>query len=132
MLATSSPRASGTRDQGGGPHLRARRLRLLLALAGLAVPVGVVAFYLQRLALSPLDGLWYGFSLVSGGHVATATALAGCLFLGLVPSVAMVLVAAARQRPPEPPPEAPKVSVRGPASYAGPGSLGGTESALRR
>jgi hypothetical protein len=132
MLATASPRESGARDPAGGTQLRARRLRMLLALGGLAIPIGVVAFYLQRLALDPLDGLWYGFSLISGGHVATATALAGCLFLGLVPSVAMVLVAAARRRPPPPPSEAPKVSVRGPASYAGPGSLGGTESALRR
>jgi hypothetical protein len=43
-------------------------------------------------------------------------------------TAAGVIVLASRQ----PRPEQAPVTVRGPASYAGPGSLGGTESALRR
>jgi len=43
-------------------------------------------------------------------------------------SGAAVLVVLARQ----PRPEEMPVTVRGPITYAGPGSLGGTKSALRR
>jgi len=133
MLATASlrePHSRGSRDEG---RPRSRRARVLLALAGLVVPVGVVLFYLQRLALDPVEGLWYGFELVTGGHVGIVGALLGCLFLGLMASVTVVLVATLR-RPPPAPPSAPttRITVRGPASYAGPGSLGGTESALRQ
>jgi hypothetical protein len=42
------------------------------------------------------------------------------------------LVVALRSRSSVTPPETPQITVRGPVSYAGPGSLGGTESALRR
>jgi hypothetical protein len=54
----------------------------------------------------------------------SAAALLACL-------AGLVLVMRTRQRarsqlPPEP------LRTRGPASYAGPGSLGGTESALKR
>jgi hypothetical protein len=48
--------------------------------------------------------------------------------MGCVLTAAAVLVALARQ----PRPEEVPVTVRGPVGYAGPGSLGGTESALRR
>jgi hypothetical protein len=50
------------------------------------------------------------------------------VFLGCAGSVAAIAIRGARQRRPE---QAP-VTVRGPVTYAGPGSLGGTESALRR
>jgi hypothetical protein len=43
----------------------------------------------------------------------------------------MTLIALRALRQPRSAPT-PPVSVRGPVSYAGPGSLGGTESALRR
>jgi hypothetical protein len=48
--------------------------------------------------------------------------------LGCVASVAVLAVQAARQDRPQPA----QVTVRGPVTYAGPGSLGGTKSALRR
>jgi hypothetical protein len=50
------------------------------------------------------------------------------LVAGCVASVIALLVRAARRTEPE---EAP-VTIRGPVTYAGPGSLGGTKSALRR
>ena len=133
MLATASSREAHSRASswdGGRP--RSRRARVLLALAGLVVPVGVALFYLQRLALGPVEGLWYGFELVIGGHVGIFGALLGCLFLGLMASVTAVLAATLRRPPPAPPSEPTRITVRGPVSYAGPGSLGGTESALRQ
>jgi hypothetical protein len=43
------------------------------------------------------------------------------------------VVLAWRTRPaPRTPEGEPRITVRGPLTYAGPGSLGGTESALRR
>jgi hypothetical protein len=46
----------------------------------------------------------------------------------LVAAVALAL----RPKPAPAAPGEPRVTVRGPLSYAGPGSLGGTDSALRR
>jgi hypothetical protein len=56
-------------------------------------------------------------------------ALEWCLLLGcLAVTAALVVLAAQGQRRTAPVP----VTVRGPVTYAGPGSLGGTKSALRR
>jgi hypothetical protein len=48
--------------------------------------------------------------------------------LGCLASVVSIAVRLARRGRPEDIP----VTVRGPVTYAGPGSLGGTESAIRR
>jgi hypothetical protein len=57
------------------------------------------------------------------------TWLVGSLFAGVALGVIAI---ALRPPPPAEAPGAPDITVRGPLSYAGPGSLGGTESALRR
>lgn len=106
------------RPRGGSALLVAGLLPLLLA----------AAYYLVRLGLDPLAGAWYVLLLITGGHVGLPTALLGCLLLGLF--AAMVSIMWARFREGER--AEPKPTVRGPVSYAGPGSLGGTESALRR
>ena len=56
------------------------------------------------------------------------SALVWSLMLGGGMAVLTIAVRRAEGEPAEPVP----VTVRGPMSYAGPGSLGGTESALRR
>jgi hypothetical protein len=92
-----------------------------------AAPILLVAlYYMLRLSLNPLEGAWYLLLLVTGGQVGLITAALGALFLGLFGSI--VSIAARRSEPEVDEPD----SVRGPASYAGPGSLGGTDSALRR
>jgi len=103
--------------------------RILLVLGGLALPVSLGVFYLERLALGPLEGAWYLLLLVTGGQVGLLPALAGCVLLGLLGSILAVVIA--RGRSPEGGEER-RPAVRGPRGYAGPGSLGGTESALRR
>lgn len=98
-----------------------------LVAGGLIGPAGVTIYYLARLGLDPLEGLWYLFLLVTGGHVGFFTSILGALLLGLFGTVLVVVIARLRQRD-LPPPVGPR--LRGPSSYRGPGSLGGTKSAL--
>jgi hypothetical protein len=104
-----------------------RPLGIVLVAFGLLVPLLVGLAVLDRLSLGPLSGLWYGFLLVTGHHVGLYTAILGAVLLACF--AAAVRIAAAR-RPERREPES--SSVRGPGGYAGPGSLGGTESALWR
>ncbi len=105
------------------------RTRIALVLGGLLLPLLLAVYDLATLDLGPLGGAWYLFLLVTGGHVSFASALVGCVLAGVLGSMASIL--RVRRRPP--PGETPaRPSVRGPATYAGPGSLGGTKSALPR
>jgi hypothetical protein len=114
----------GIRDRGpAGP---------VLLSVGLLPLVAVVLFYMSRLSLNPVEGLWYAFLLVTGGSVGVAAALFGCLFAGVFGSLVSILVARARRPPVAKPEEPARPAVFGPGGYAGPGALGGTESALRR
>lgn len=103
-----------------------RRARAVMVAIGAAPILLVALYYMLRLSLNPLEGVWYVLLLVTGGQVGAVTAALGALFLGLFGSI--VSIAARRSEPEADEP----ASVRGPASYAGPGSLGGTDSALRR
>lgn len=109
------------------PDLRLRRTARLAAVAVGALPLAIVAIALARaLGLDALDALWFVLLLVAGGHVSVLSivlwsVLAGC-------AAAALLIAARR----DPEGEEIPITVRGPATYAGPGSLGGTESALKR
>ncbi len=105
---------------------------LVLAMAGLVLPLTVAVFWLQRLSLGPVEGLWYGALLVAGGQVKPLGALLGCLLLGAFFSLLAVLSARAGEAASAPPPPRAPPRTRGPLTYAGPGSLGGTRSALRR
>jgi hypothetical protein len=101
---------------------------LTLFLAGLAAPALVVAYYAVTLGFGPVGVAWNAVLLLAGGDVGLLAALEWSIVLGCVASVAVLAVQAARQDRPQPA----QVTVRGPVTYAGPGSLGGTKSALRR
>jgi hypothetical protein len=105
-----------------------RPLGAALVLAGLLMPVLIGVSLLDRLSLGPLAGPWYGFLLITGHHVGLYTVVVGSVLLAC--SAAALRIALARRR--EPPRAAETPSVRGPGGYAGPGSLGGTKSALWR
>jgi Peptidase family M28 len=112
--------------------LRAAAALALLALA-LVLPALLGAFYAHQLALGPLRSAWMAVSLLAGGAVGVAAALAWSVALGC--AVAAFLIALARVSPApgnDAGEEQVDITIRGPLSYAGPGSLGGTESALRR
>lgn len=112
------------------PGVRLRRGPAIALFAiGLLPVLGLVVADARSLGIGPLDGAWMTLLLVAGGHVGFWTWLLGCLFAAVAVGVGTISL---RPPPPDEKPGAPAITVRGPLSYAGPGSLGGTESALRR
>ncbi|QEC46723.1 hypothetical protein FSW04_03405 [Baekduia soli] len=111
------------------PDLRLPRpAGLALVLAAL-LPVLLVGLADGRaFGLDVPHSVWFWTILVAGGHVPIGSWVLWSLFWGCAVSAA--LVAVRKRRPRDEGPQ--DVTVRGPVSYAGPGSLGGTESALRR
>lgn len=111
----------------GAPALR-RPFKLALCLLGALPAAAAAGLYALELRLTPLETLWNGVLLVTGGQLGWVSVLLWCGVLGCLAGVlALSLVRAPRASH-----EAPHITVRGPISYAGPGSLGGTQSALRR
>jgi hypothetical protein len=112
------------------PEVRLRRpLLVALVVLGL-VPFALVGiYYATQVTLGPIEATWSAVLLLAGGTVGPLGALvwSGILACGL----GALLVALAK-RPAEEDPPGSEVSIRGPLTYAGPGSLGGTESAIRR
>jgi hypothetical protein len=101
---------------------------VLVALLPLGLLVG---FYAHQLGLGPADVAWEGLLLFAGGHIGLAGGVIWSVSLGCASAAAMLSV----MPPPglgAPGDDGVEITIRGPLSYAGPGSLGGTESALRR
>jgi hypothetical protein len=98
-------------------------------VAGL-LPLAFAAFYYMRaIGLDPLELAWMMLLSAASGQLSLAVATVAATLLACL--AALIVVMRTRRRveanaEPEP------LRTRGPASYAGPGSLGGTESALRR
>jgi hypothetical protein len=116
------------------PELRPRRaLALGLVAVGMLPLALVIAFYAHQFALGIGGVLWMGLQLLAGGHVGLAGAFVWSMAFGCVAAAVLIALrptpAAASEALFE---EDMQVTIRGPLSYAGPGSLGGTESALRR
>jgi hypothetical protein len=115
------------------PELRPRRpfSAVLVALGVLPVAM-LIAFYAHQFGLGWGEVAWMGALLLAGGHVGALGALLWSVAFGCLAAIVLLVAT---------PPRAPaavaldqgiEVTIRGPMSYAGPGSLGGTESALRR
>jgi len=114
----------------GMPRTRLHGLLGWVALgAGLLAPLLVAVSELRALRVGPLELARMWLVATAGGHVSAWAALAVGALTGCVLALARVLVA--RRRLEAAAPEA-HSRMRGPGTYAGPGSLGGTESALRR
>jgi hypothetical protein len=107
-------------------------VRIGLIAGGLVLPLLLVVYQLFALDLNPLGGAWYLLLLVLGGQVGVLAVLVGALFTAILAALLELLVRAGGATAAGLPsaPVAPK--TRGPLSYAGPGSLGGTDSAMRR
>jgi hypothetical protein len=111
------------------PDLRLRRtLALALLVGGLAAPVLVIVYYARSLGLDPVGVAWSGVLLIAGGHLGVLTAVLWSVVAGCAISLVLISARSVREAPA---PEQP-ITIRGPITYAGPGSLGGTKSALRR
>jgi hypothetical protein len=96
-----------------------------LALGALALPLAALVYYGGRLDLG-VDVIDYALMIVTAATGSVPSVLMTTLLAGTLTS--SLLLAASRPRPAS----EDRVTVRGPVTYAGPGSLGGTESALRR
>jgi hypothetical protein len=97
--------------------------------AGLA-PFGfVLVYYGLALRLDPVDGIWTMLLSAASGQLSLAAAIVAG---GLLACLAGLLVIMRTRRRVQAGVEPEPLRTRGPVSYAGPGSLGGTESALRR
>lgn len=109
------------------------RLRGWLGVAALAVgliPLGLVTLYYARaLQLGPLELGWSALLAAASGQLSPLFGAALAALLACAAALLLVIRTRRRVRA-QAPPEG--LRTRGPASYAGPGSLGGTESALRR
>jgi hypothetical protein len=103
-----------------------RGVRVGALIAGLLPPAFVVLYYADVMGFGPLATLWNGFLVAASSRLGLGDVVVWSLLLACLAAVGAIL----RAVPPPAPP--PPVTVRGPATYAGPGSLGGTKSALRR
>jgi Peptidase family M28 len=112
------------------PELRLRRALAVGLVALAALPFVVVDISIAgQLGLSPGHFAWFCLLLVAGGVVGPLGWVVWSLVLScLVAALLLALRSRRAAAADEPPP----VTMRGPLTYAGPGSLGGTESALRR
>jgi Peptidase family M28 len=101
-----------------------RPLAALAASSALLLPAVVLVYYGGRLDLG-LDPTHYGLLMLVSLHSVSGVLLGSLIAGSLASAIMLALAQPERSAPAE-------VTVRGPSSYAGPGSLGGTESALRR
>lgn len=111
------------------PETRPRRAVALLLWAAGMLPALLVAYaYARQFGLDPLELAWMGTLLVAGGGLSLLAVLVWSVVLACGAATLAVVLSGGRADAEAAPP----ITVRGPATYAGPGSLGGTESALRR
>jgi Peptidase family M28 len=106
------------------PSARPRFLAPSAIAAALLLPALVVLYYGSRLDLG-FDVSRYALLFVAGGGSPWNVLLVSLIAGSLLSLTRLVLARPEPERLPE-------ITVRGPRTYAGPGSLGGTESALKR
>jgi hypothetical protein len=102
--------------------------RAVMVSLGAIPTAAVVVFYGHALGFGPGQLAYEAVLLLAGHVVSWVAAVEWALVLGCMVTAVVLIVIQARR----PEPAAAPVTVRGPLSYAGPGSLGGTKSALRR
>jgi hypothetical protein len=114
----------------GRPQGRLRSWPAWLGVAaGVVLPLLVVVYYAAAFAAGPVDLAWLLLLGAAAGNVSVPTLIVAGAYAAALAGI--VAVVRAQRRVDK---EAPKhpIRTRGPLSYAGPGSLGGTDSALRR
>lgn len=113
-------------------RLPRRAVSLALVVLGVAPLLLLVLFYARQLNLGAGDVAWMGVLLLAAGHVGLLGAILWSAALGCLAAAALVALDVLPAPAGVPSAKPAEVTIRGPLSYAGPGSLGGTESALRR
>ena len=97
----------------------------MISLAPFAAALALICSVLH---IEPFALLWTTVLLIAGGGISATGLVLASLTAGSFAAAAALLL----RRATIDPAQRVEVTVRGPLSYAGPGSLGGTESALRR
>jgi hypothetical protein len=116
----------------GAPQTRMRGAWGWVAFgAGLLAPAFVLVAEMEALRIGPFGLVRMWLVATAGGHVSAWSSLALGALVGAAATLVRILVARRRIAAAAPPDEQ-RPRTRGPLTYAGPGSLGGTESALRR
>jgi hypothetical protein len=116
----------------GAPQTRLRGAWGWIALlAGLLAPAFVLVAEMDALRIGPFALVRMWLVATAGGHVSAWSSLVVGALAGSVAALVRILMARRRIAATAPPDDE-RPRTRGPATYAGPGSLGGTESALRR
>ena len=105
-----------------------------LALVALSlVPLALlIAFYAHQLGYGPGAAAQAALLLVAGKQLGLLALALWSIALGCAAAMALIAVTPSADRVALGSREGEQITIRGPLSYAGPGSLGGTESALRR
>lgn len=117
----------------GSREIRPGRLGGLgLVVLGLLPAALAVALFASQLGMGPGEVAWSALTVAASAHLGLGATLAWSAALGC--AAAAVLTALAAPAPVEEQEDGTplEITTRGPLNYAGPGSLGGTESALRR
>jgi Peptidase family M28 len=115
------------------PELRPRPLAALGLIVAAFLPLALlVAFYADQLGMGPGRVAWMAVLLVAGGHVGFSAGLLWTLSFGCAAATVMLSVTVGASPLAGGGEDDEEITIRGPLSYAGPGSLGGTQSALRR
>lgn len=115
------------------PELRPRpAVSLALVAAGFVPLALLVAFYAAQLGLGPGRVAWMAVLLVAGGHIGFPAVLLWIVSLGCAAAAVMLSLTGGSPALVGDRENDDEITIRGPLSYAGPGSLGGTQSALRR
>jgi hypothetical protein len=115
------------------PELRPRPPAAVAIVLAALIPLALlIAFYADQLGLGIGRLAWMAVLLVAGGHVGLPAVLLWSLSLGCAAAATMLALSSRSAIPGEDDRPSGEITIRGPMSYAGPGSLGGTRSALRR
>jgi hypothetical protein len=113
----------------GMPDLRVGRAAGVSVLLAAAAPFALILYSIaSQLDMGLSDVVCLLLLVVAGGHAGPVV----WLLWSLVASCFVLAAILAWRVRPVAPPRVVRPTVRGPVTYAGPGSLGGTESALRR
>jgi hypothetical protein len=98
-------------------------------VAGLLPFAFAALYYAVALGLDPLELVWMALLSAASGQLSVVVAVIAAALLACLAGLLTIMRTVRRaEAGSEPKP----LRTRGPATYAGPGSLGGTESALRR
>jgi len=106
-----------------------RPAALVLWAVGLVPPLLIAYALARQFGLDPVELMWMLLLLTASGGISLPAVFVWSVVLGCAASALIVVLRTTGAGHPD---VGTPITVRGPSTYAGPGSLGGTESALRR